>query len=467
MKNNLLVQVLEKFNKKELNRLSNYLNSPFFNTSKNLVTTFEYLTKCLKNKQEASKIDLFQHLFNKKEPYQDQKVRLILSDLLKLIESFIIYQLQEKKSNVQQVNLAKYYLNQGLEKHFNRVQRRVNHQLDQQLFRNHEYYAAKDLIEWEQYELISSKQRDLDVNLEDMGENLDIAYFSNKLRQACFLKAQQAFYTVEYDFKWVEQMLQYLEQKGWQAIPAISLYYTAYQLSAVPEKTDSFNNLKDQILKYGALFPSSEIRQIYILAINFCIKKVNNGERNYANESMKLYKKGLEVGCFLENGFLSKFTYANIIAFGLMTKDFDWTITFITDYKSKLKKTSRESAFAFNMARLVYVKDKDYENALNYLQKVSDKDLLNTLNAKILQLRIYYEIDAFELLESHLEAMSNFIRRKEVIGYHKENFLNIIKYTKRLLKVNLYDKKEIEKLKQAIKTEGIISEKAWLLEQID
>jgi len=92
--------------------------------------------------------------------------------------------------------------------------------------------------------------------------------------------------------------------------------------------------------------------------------------------------------------------------------------------------------------------------------------LLNTLNAKILKLRIYWEIKATSLLESHLEAMANFIRRKEVIGYHKENFLNIISFTKRLLKVNFYDQMEIQKLKKAIEQSSVNSEKKWLLEQV-
>lgn len=62
--------------------------------------------------------------------------------------------------------------------------------------------------------------------------------------------------------------------------------------------------------------------------------------------------------------------------------------------------------------------------------------------------------------------MANFIRRRAIIGYHKENFLNIIKFTKRLLRVNFYDKEVLKKLKMAIEKEGIVSEKKWLLEQV-
>lgn len=464
MKNNLLIQTLEKFDKKELNRLTIYLQSTFINSSDLLVKVFFYLKDGLKKEIKPNKIDLHYSIFGREANYNDHKIRLLLSDLLKLVEQFISQQTAQPIP--QQIQLVKFYRKNGLEKHFHRVQRKAIQKLEKQPFRNQAYFAAKNLLEWEQFELNSSKKRDIPINLQELGLNFDIAYFSGKLRQACFLKAQQAFYTIDYDFAWVEQIIAYIIKKEWQNIPAISLYYNAYLLSAQQEGQTSFDNLKQQILEYGALFTPEEIKDIYLLAINFCIKKVNNGERDYAEESLKLYKKGLEIGCFLEKGYLSKFTYANVVAFGIMTADFIWTENFIQNYRNKLQKNHRQSAYAFNMARLLYFQDKNYDAALIFLRKVSDKDLLNTLNAKILQLKIYWETKENNLLESHLEAMANFIRRKEVIGYHKENFLNIISFTKRLLKVNFYDQTEIQKLKKAIEQSTVNSEKKWLLEQV-
>lgn len=466
MNNNLLVQTLEKFDKKELNQLAVYLESPFQKVPKPVFACFNYLKGSIKKKKTPNKIDLHHYIFGQISPYQDHKIRLLLSDLLKLVENYIGEQAQKEQPIDQQIQLAKFYRKNGLEKHFQRVQKKTITQLDKLPFRNHAYYAAKNHLEWEQFEWNSTKKRDIEINLQELGANFDIAYFSAKLRQACFLKAQQAFYNVEYDFEWVEQILAYIEQKDWKDIPAISLYTNAYLLSAHPEAESLFSNLKQQILEFGQLFPPEEIQDIYLLAINYCIKKINNGERQYAMESLNLYKKGLEIGCFLEKGFLSKFTYANVVAAGLMAQDFEMTEQFIADYKNKLQKDARNSTYALNMARLVCAKDKNYQEALQLLQKVSDKDLLNNLNAKILQLRIYWEIKEFSLLESHLEAMANFIRRRAIIGYHKENFLNIIKFTKRLLKVNYYDKTALEKLKIAIEQEGIVSEKRWLLEQL-
>ncbi|MFT5166033.1 MAG: hypothetical protein ACI8P3_001264 [Saprospiraceae bacterium] len=59
-------------------------------------------------------------------------------------------------------------------------------------------------------------------------------------------------------------------------------------------------------------------------------------------------------------------------------------------------------------------------------------------------------MDEFDLLDAHLEAMKNFIRRKRIIGYHQKNYQNIIQITKKLLNSNIFDKKEIEALSNLI-----------------
>ena len=88
------------------------------------------------------------------------------------------------------------------------------------------------------------------------------------------------------------------------------------------------------------------------------------------------------------------------------------------------------------------------------------------LLAKTVLLKIFYELNEFDLLHSHLDAMKNYIRRKQVIGYHKTNSLNIIKYVSQLIKLNPFDKKAQNDLRQRIEKEEILTEREWLLEQV-
>ena len=82
-------------------------------------------------------------------------------------------------------------------------------------------------------------------------------------------------------------------------------------------------------------------------------------------------------------------------------------------------------------------------------------------------LKIYFELKEFTLLESHLDTMKVFIRRKKVIGYHQTNYLNIVRFTKKILTTNLFDKSKKTKLREEIENEKILTEKEWLLEQLE
>ena len=62
--------------------------------------------------------------------------------------------------------------------------------------------------------------------------------------------------------------------------------------------------------------------------------------------------------------------------------------------------------------------------------------------------------------------MRNYIRRKRVIGYHRDNYLNITRYAKKLSTLNPYAQKEIALLIQAIQQEEVLTEKRWFEEQL-
>ena len=85
------------------------------------------------------------------------------------------------------------------------------------------------------------------------------------------------------------------------------------------------------------------------------------------------------------------------------------------------------------------------------------------LAAKTLLLKTYYDLNEFDLLQSHLDAMRNYIHRKRVIGYHRSNYLNIIRYTEKLTRLNPLDKTALEAFRAAVEQEEVLTEKAFFL----
>jgi hypothetical protein len=46
------------------------------------------------------------------------------------------------------------------------------------------------------------------------------------------------------------------------------------------------------LTQYGNLFPADELRDLFILALNFCIRQYNAGSSDYLAEQFELYKEG-------------------------------------------------------------------------------------------------------------------------------------------------------------------------------
>jgi hypothetical protein len=63
--------------------------------------------------------------------------------------------------------------------------------------------------------------------------------------------------------------------------------------------------------------------------------------------------------------------------------------------------------------------------------------------------------------------MKTFIRRHTAIGYHRTNYSKIVYYTQQLMQLLPRNSAEIAALRTKIQDEPVLTEKVWLLEQLD
>lgn len=155
-----------------------------------------------------------------------------------------------------------------------------------------------------------------------------------------------------------------------------------------------------------------------------------------------------------------------MVGISLRLGDFDWAAWFVETYKNNLDASYREVTYSLSSARLEFER-KNFDKALSHLQTADYKDLINSMVAKVLLLKIYYETNEIDLLFSHLKTMKMFIRRNKKMGYHYENWSNIIRYTQRLVELNFFDKTAVVELKKLIEKEDVLTEKQWFLGQLE
>jgi len=462
MKKSRLEVLIGQLNSKELKKLHKFVSSPYFNQQQNLVRLLEY---CITNKDKVlDKKAAYKMLFEDKA-YKDVELRLQMSYLYKLVEKFLAYSIIETDTFLLNEKITEGYKQHNLSKFTLRSLDKTRVYMEKQPLRNAKYFEQIHQINLAQL-AYNATVKPTEQYSKVVFKEMDIAYIITKLKLTCTFLSQQTTYQASYDLSSLETIIQQIDQQDLLKVPAVATYYYCYLTLTQPNAIQHFEQFHQLLLANSVLFSEQENRSLYLLAINFCIKQINQGNTPFYSKTLDLYKAGLENQALLENGILSRFTYHNIVSAGILSKEYDWVEQFIFDYRKALEKRYQESAFSFSKAHLEY-RRKNYEGVLDLLQKSNYRDVLLNLGAKTLLLKVYYERSEFDLLYSHLEAMKNYTRRKRVIGYHKTNYLNIIQFTQKLLELNFYNKEAIKNLAAKIKETPILTEKAWLLEQLE
>jgi len=464
MENYKLYESLRMLSKKEVLPVKRFLRSPFFVLRNDVGDLFEVLIKyCLKGKPFPEKEVVFQKTFPERE-YDYTLLRGTMSDLFELIEEYFLIQKRREGRLQSRHLLAEIYRERKLSKSYQTVVKKTAKMLEKEPLRNAFFYRQflDFQLEEMEFKVNDNDQRTKNFNLAEISETIDVLYLIQKLKHTCTQFTHQKVFKTDYDFGLLPLFLEEIEQERYLKIPAIAIYYYCYRFLSNPNESDSFEKFKTLLFENKEKFDHLELRGFYLFAINFCIRKLNQGETKFGQEVLTWYQNGLEEDYFLENETLSRFTYNNIVAVGILLEEFDWLEKFISTYAKKLDVVYRESTVSFNTARVEYSRG-NYGAVMTHLQYVEFKDLINNLIAKTMLMKVYYELKEFDLLFSHLDNFQIFIRRREVSDFHRRNFMSIIRFVKKIVGLPEMDKKGRKALREEIENEEILTERKWLL----
>jgi uncharacterized protein Smg (DUF494 family) len=263
--------------------------------------------------------------------------------------------------------------------------------------------------------------------------------------------------------------LERIAAQNWQETePIISAYYFIYKMTKEAESDAYFTAFRQNMPKYLAIFDKNELRDIYISAINYVIKRVNTGNKTYYRPLFDLYKEGIENQILLaDDGSISAFTYGNMVAVGLRIGETDYIFSFLQKYKNALPRETRKMYYQYALARY-YFRIRDFKNAMPCLHKLTYSDIFLQLDSKVILMKIYYETDDFDNLEAHLRSFQQFlVRKKKLLTYHEQNYQNIIACAKDLIATNLTDKIEKNELRTAFETIQPLTEREWFLSVLE
>jgi hypothetical protein len=459
MENSKLVALLETLETSEWQQFVDFVGSPFFNKNEALGRLLAYLcqTVPVSGAVQLSKERAYQAVAPG-QAYDPKQLSYWMNYLLKLAEQFLAIKRYQEVPHRQAFDTLNEFSERKLEKHYGFLYKKVADELSAAPIDTVALRQQYELEEIASRHFIRQQVRSADESLQHVADTLDEWYFLQKLKFSCEMLNRQAIISASYELAFVEEVSSFLARQP-ERTPLVDIYFHIY-LSLAQEGDQHFSHLIERIRQHAEKIHPLERREIYLYAINFCARKIRQGQEEYVPIVLDLYIQGISDQSLFEGSYLSHWTYTNVVKLALREKRFDWAERFIRDYGDKLPPNAREDALHFNLAELLYQRGK-YGEVLSHLNQLNFSDLFYHIGSRTVLAKTYYESQEEESLLSLLASFSNFLRRNKKISPNlQKTYLNFCN----LLLQLLYDKpNKREKLKQQLETTQPLAERAWLL----
>lgn len=467
VENNPLISLYRALDKSDIRRLGKWLDSPIHNQRDDVQALHAYLigSDRLYKTSALTKTRVWKKIFPQ-EAFDDARLRQTFHWALKAVEAFLAYTQWCKDPINQRLELVKELQQRNLAGPAGRNLTKSRKLLESVELKDEHHLRQQYQLELQQDEHRTYYQLNEHPRFQEIADTLDLTYLIEKLKASWNMLFHQQVYKTEFKINFLTEVVGYVQQLDLEKHPVLAIHYYGYLgLVDDDESGKTISRLRDAVARHGKLLNEKDLRYVILMAINICITKMNQGKEPYIREAFEWYRLGLEEDSITENGLLTRATYLNIVANAIKLKEYDWAEEFINNYTYQLEEDIRDNTERFARARLGY-EQKDYALAMPLLVQVDFKHPVYNLLAKTLLLKIYFELDEFDLLESQVDAMLTYVRRKTLSDLHRNNFNNIARLTRQLSRLGPNRKKK-ELLREKIQDTSPLSEKKWLAEQLE
>lgn len=462
-----LYDYLLKCSTYELNRFGKYMRSPLYNDDDKLVRFAEAVLPMAKKNllHEVSEQQLWKAVHGR-TAYNRTRYNRLLSDTVKKLEHFLVIDKFNQQRQTQHAYQLEIMNERKLDKHVPEQMTFAFRKQKEQAQHDALYYHTVFLLQQQRNLHLENKdQRSAEKNLQDVADSLDLYYFYQKLKYTAAMLHYKNFLSVEAETPLLVDILKLLGDTKYQE-PGIQIYRRIILSFTNADSEEHYQVLKQLVTDKATLFPYEEQKAMFVFAMNYCINRINYGKVAYLQEVFELYQYALNKDLLLEDGHLSQWDYKNVVTVALRLKQYKWADHFLQDYKAKLLKADRANAYTFNMARYYFAIQK-YERVLQLLQDVKYNDIFYQLDSKTTLLKTYYELGEWQPLYSLKDSFRIMLRRKKLISQQqKENYMNLLKLSMKLFKVDVKNKVALAVLKSKIETTQNVADKTWLNEKL-
>jgi hypothetical protein len=264
-----------------------------------------------------------------------------------------------------------------------------------------------------------------------------------------------------------EKLIKLTDDKNYHNSWLIRVYYYGYL---------AFKELKD--LKYYQVYRDEfylNIERFSRLEKHFLFSSLTDlqfmsrrfTKENSPREIYEIHKRMLEEEAYspAEGEFMDIVLYRNILLLALELDELDWVHYFINKYTLKLNPKFRDSSENFAKAWLYFGK-REFETALQYINKVNFDFFMYKVDIRLLLLGIYYELKLYDQAYSLIDSFKHFAAEGPEIK--KLARRKDISYYQTLLKAKTSgDHSELDQIINEMKNDSKHVFKNWILKNAE
>ncbi len=463
------VILLQTFTKKELRLCLQFVETPLYNRNEQVLQLYKLLITFHPTYDQAAidRQELFSLLFPN-TPYNEQRLRYVMSDLTKVLEAFITQQEYQQEKNY---FLARAYAKRNLSKYFDQTYKQIQTKWKKENIKGRDFYLQKYVLEDLKLRAGLQKKVDLLPFTQSIIYELDSLYLVHKLHYIC----EVINYTYVYadkktpnDYRFLLAAIQdALPDSKYINEPAILIYYQILLNLTEFEEEAHFHQLLALLRKYESYFEPSELNTMYTFATNYCVRQMNRGNDSYFRHLFELYKHLLDKEIMLYADRLTESDYKNIATLSLKFNELEYAAHFIETYQTYIEKTKRENAYTFNLAHLRFYQQQ-FNDTLALINQVEFTDPYYHADSKLLIMMSYYELDELVPLHNTFDTFGAFLRRNKLASaVHRKMYLNYLKYIKQLTRIRLGNERYIKSLQEEISGKPESMYMKWIRNQLD
>jgi len=452
-------ELLEAMSAHDQKSFRNYLDSSYFNCNTVHRQLFEILTKGL-NKPELEKEAVYREICPGKK-YDDKFYRYSISGLNKHLINYYTLRHLEKDAVLNDAVAAKALSSRDCEKAFLMIHDEIENSSSHQTasLYHQKFDNAETFLTYTGNKLNRKETPDYSQTL----LHLDTFYLAKKLQLSCEVANLSNILKTNYEIALLDSLKKLASAEPFCDFPLVKIYYHILRMLTDRDADAEIHfGIVENLLKtHTDKFHPKELGEMYQYLKNYCIKKVNQGILEYLRTLFNIYGDMLANKSLMNYDYLSQWEYKNIVSISLRLNEKDWCAQFIHKYNSFLKPEERENALAYNDSYFMFISN-EYRKAIRKLQEVSLNDVFYQLDARVILLKCYYELEETDSFFYQASAFRLFLlRNRHISDYQKNIYRNLIKFLTAIVRAG-FSKSKLLKIQNEIEKEKNVADLNWL-----